>query len=133
VATLTSTISLTEVVIAYLVEEAGLSRNKATIINAIGVIVMATLSSLSFGSLSGFTICGLTFFNLLDFISSNIMLPLGGLLICIYAGWFLDKKILKRQLTNSDSEPRPLVKVVIFLLRYVAPLAILTIFVAGLL
>jgi NSS family neurotransmitter:Na+ symporter len=133
VATLTSTISLTEVVIAYLVEEAGLSRNKATIINAIGVIVMATLSSLSFGSLSGFTICGLTFFNLLDFISSNIMLPLGGLLICIYAGWFLEKKILKRQLTNSDSEPRPLVKVVIFLLRYVAPLAILTIFVAGLL
>lgn len=133
VATLTSTISLTEVVIAYLVEEAGMSRNKATIINAIGVIVMATLSSLSFGSLSGFTICGLTFFNLLDFISSNILLPLGGLLICVYAGWLLDKKILKRQLTNSDSEPHLLIKIVIFLLRYVAPLAILAIFITGLL
>lgn len=133
VASLTSTISLTEVVIAYLVEELDMSRGKATVLNAAGVIVMASLASLSFGPLRDFTICGLTFFNLLDFLSSNIFMPLGGMLICIYAGWVLRRKVLASQLSSGEKHPAWLVHAVIFLLRYVAPPAIFAIFAGGLL
>lgn len=133
VASLTSTISLTEVVIAYLVEELDMSRGKATVLNAAGVIVMASLASLSFGPLRDFTICGLTFFNLLDFLSSNIFMPLGGMLICIYAGWVLRRKVLESQLSSGEKHPAWLVRAVIFLLRYVAPPAIFAIFAGGLL
>ena len=133
VASLTSTISLTEVVIAYLVEELDMSRGKATVLNAAGVIIMASLASLSFGPLRDFTICGLTFFNLLDFLSSNIFMPLGGMLICIYAGWVLRRKVLASQLSSGEKHPAWLVRAVIFLLRYVAPPAIFAIFLGGLL
>ena len=94
---------------------------------------MAVLSSLSFGALSGWTIFGMNFFNLLDFLSSNILLPAGGVLISIYVGWVLDRRIVRRQLTPPGHTWSVWVAPVSFCLRFIAPPAILAIFIFGLL
>lgn len=134
VASLTSTLSLTEVTVAYFEGEHKMGRGKATAIDASGVGVMAALSSLSFGPLAGMTVCGLTFFNLLDFVSSNILMPLGGMLLAVYAGWVLDRSIIRHQLTPEGVRRVPAyVPLVVFSLKYLAPVAILAIFVTGLL
>jgi len=133
VASLTSTISLSEVVIACMEGEWKMSRGKATLIEGAAVTVMAVLSSLSFGALSGWTIFGMNFFNLLDFLSSNILLPAGGVLISIYVGWVLDRRIVSRQLTPPGHTRSVWVAPVSFCLRFIAPPAILAIFIFGLL
>ena len=81
VAALTSTISVLEVVVAYLKEELKFSRGKATIIASVSISVLGVLATLSFGSLSDFTILGHTVFGLLNYASANIMLTFGALLI----------------------------------------------------
>lgn len=128
-ASLTSTISMSEISIAYFSEEKGMSRQKATILSTAIAFVFGTLCALSFGPLAGFTICGKTFFDLFDFCSSNILLPLGGILISLYVGWNLKRSVIE---TELDTHRRNLLAVLIFLLRYVAPSCILIIFLGGL-
>lgn len=91
-ASLTSTISMSEISIAFFTEQLGMSRRIATLANTGIAIVFGTLCALSFGSLNNFTIFGKTIFDLFDYVSSNILLPLGGMLISIFVGWVLDKK-----------------------------------------
>jgi NSS family neurotransmitter:Na+ symporter len=86
-ASLTSTISMSELCIAFFCEQLGMSRRNATLFNTALVIVLGTLCALSFGSLSGFTIFGLNIFSVFDYLSSNILLPLGGMLISLFVGW----------------------------------------------
>ncbi|MCM1071751.1 MAG: sodium-dependent transporter [[Clostridium] fimetarium] len=137
VAALTSTISLSEVVIAWIVGEWKLSRGKATLIYGVAVSLLSCLSAMSFGPLAGFKLFGLNFFDLLDFVSSNILLPVGGLLIALYTGWKLPARILRAQLSapgRDPGAPTPAgVRLIIFSLRYICPLAILAIFIWGLL
>lgn len=130
VASITSTISLSEVVVAYFIEEKGMTRKKAILVEAAGVTV---LSALSFGPLAEFTIGGLTIFNLLDFLTAGILMPLGGMLICIYAGWKLKKRVRKEQLLEGERRERVLVGCISFCLRYIAPAAIAVVFIFGLL
>ena len=80
VAALTSTISLHEVVTAYLHEEWHLSRRAAAWATTAGTAALATLASLSVGVLNGWKIFGLNLFDALDYLTANIMLPIGGLL-----------------------------------------------------
>jgi len=128
VAALTSTISLHEVATAYLHEEYMFTRRRAAWIVSTGVCVLACISSLSFGIIKNATISGLTFFDLLDYITAKIMLPFGGMLICIFVGWRVDKKILKAELTNRGTVPFYFFTVYCFLIRYIAPVAIGLIF-----
>lgn len=127
-ASLTSTISMHEIVIAFLVEEKGMSRKKATVINCAIVFVLAIVSSLSFGILSGFTIFGLTFFNLLDYAASNVVMPVGGLIISLFIGWKVDRKYIRDQMTDCGKVKCHILKAVVFSLRYVAPGGIILIF-----
>lgn len=85
-AALTSTISLHEVVTAYIHEEFRITRKRAAWLVSIGVFILGILSSLSFGLLKEFTIGGLIFFDALDYLTAKIMLPLGGMLTCIFVG-----------------------------------------------
>jgi len=124
VAALTSTISLHEVATAYLHEEKKLTRKRAALLVSFSVLILATISSLSFGILKDFTLFGLTFFDLLDYITAKLMLPFGGLLICIFVGWRIDKKILKAELTNKGTVPFYFFSIYCFLIRYIAPAAI---------
>jgi NSS family neurotransmitter:Na+ symporter len=124
VAALTSTISLHEVATVYLHEERKITRSKAAFIVTLSVTVLAVLSSLSFGIMKNFTVFGLIFFDLLDYITAKLMLPLGGMFISIFVGWRIDKKILKTELTNRGTVSFYFFNIYSFLLKYIAPIAI---------
>ena len=123
-AALTSTISLMEVVTLYIYEEYKISRRKSTVIVTTGVIILGIISSYS-----------TQFFNILDVSSAKYMLPAGGFFISIFVGWYLDKKLVYSQITNNGKLKFSVafLKAYIFILRYIAPIAILSIFIYGLL
>ena len=128
-AAITSSISLLEVVVAFLSEERKMSRKKAVFCSFGLFWVVGALCSLSQGKLSDWTIFGMNFFDLLDYVSSNILMLIGGLLMMIFAGWKIGKKALKEELTNNGTlKIAPwLVNSIVFLIRYVAPIAIVAI------
>ena len=127
-AALTSTISLHEVATAYIHEEYHISRAKAALFVSGGVLFLGIISSLSIGVWKEYTIFGLTFFDLLDYLTAKIMLPFGGMLICIYVGTRVDKKILKDELTNKGTVPFYFFNTYAFFMKYIAPIAIGLIF-----
>ena len=128
-AALTSTISLHEVVTAYLHEEFNFTRGKAARLVTAGCILLGILCSLSLGVTKDFTIFGLGMFDLFDFVTAKLMLPLGGLFISIFTGWYLDKKLVWSEITNNGTLKVPSYKLIIFILKYVAPIAISVIFI----
>lgn len=127
-AALTSTISLHEVVTAYVHEEYHISRQKAAWFVSAGILILGVLSSLSMGILKPYTIFGLNFFDFLDYVTAKIMLPVGGMLICIFVGMRIDKKILKEELTNQGTIPFYFFNTYAFFMKYIAPIAIGLIF-----
>lgn len=129
IAALTSTISMHEVVTAYLSEEFKMTRRKAACFVTTGCLIIGIFCSLSFGPLKDFTINSKTIFDLFDFTTSNIFLPLGGMLISIFAGWYLKSRMIREELTNGDTIKAPYFKALIFVLRYVAPVAIGCVFI----
>jgi len=124
VAALTSTISVLEVVVAYLKEELKMSRGKATLIASVSISVLGVFATLSFGPLSDFTIFGQTVFGLLNYASANIMLTFGALLIVIFVGWQMGKSDFLNEISNDGSLYSILFKVVFVIIRYIAPVAI---------
>ena len=129
VAALTSTISMHEVVTAYLHEEFKLTRRKAALLVTIGCTVLGICCSLSLGVASGYTLCGMTLFDLFDFVTAKVMLPLGGFLIALFIGWYIDRKEVSEELSNHGTLQVHTFKVLMFLLRYIAPVAIAIIFI----
>ena len=87
IAALTSAISLLEVVIAYFVDERGWKRHNAVLTFGFITFLVGVPSALSFNLISNFKLFGLNFFDFVDFLASNILLPLGGLLISIFVAW----------------------------------------------
>ncbi len=133
-ASLSSTISMSEISIAYFTDEFGMSRRKATAINILTAMVLGSLCALSFGSLSDVRIFGFTIFNLFDFVTSNIMLPIGGMAISIFTGWVLDKRVLRSELASGTKSKLSSagISTVIFCLKYLAPVCIGLVFIYGL-
>jgi len=127
-AALTSTISMHEVATAYVHEEHQMSRGKAACLVSAGAFILGVLSSLSFGVLKDFTIGGMIFFDFLDYLTAKIMLPLGGMLICIFAGTRIERKVIKAELTNEGTIPFYFFNTYAFFMKYVAPIAIGIIF-----
>ena len=124
VAALTSTISMHEVVTAYVSEEFNMSRRKAATIVTIACTMVGIVCALSFGPFNGVKLFGMSIFDLFDYVSSNIFLPVGGMFIAIFTGWYLDKKLIRDEITNYGSLRVPYLRFVIFVLRYLAPVAI---------
>ncbi len=131
-ASITSTISMSEISIAYFVEEKNMSRRKATWLNYFIAAVFGSLCALSFGSLNHIQICGKTIFDLFDFISSNILLPVGGMAISIFVGWVLDQSIVRNEVTNYGKVSVRTLGAIVFCLKYVAPICIALVFLCGL-
>ena len=123
-AALTSTISMHEVVTAYVSEEFGMRRRKAATIVTLTCSAVGVVCALSFGPFEGVKIFGMSIFDLFDYVASNIFLPVGGMLIAIFTGWYLDKKLVRDEITNNGALKASYLKFVIFLLRYIAPVAI---------
>lgn len=124
VAALTSTISMHEVVTAYVSEEFNMSRRKAVSIVTVACSVVGIFCALSFGPLKGVKIFDMSIFDMFDYLSSNIFLPVGGMFIAIFTGWYLDKKLVRDEITNHGVLRVPYLRMVIIVLRYFAPLAI---------
>ena len=123
-AALTSTISMHEVVTAYVSEEFDMKRRKAATIVTATCSVVGIVCALSFGPFDSLKIFGMNIFDLFDYVASNIFLPLGGMLIAIFTGWYLDKKIVRDEISNNGALRVPYLRIVFFILRYVAPVAI---------
>ena len=135
VAALTSSISMLEVAVAYLVEEKGFSRVWACVVLFVICWVVGAVCSLSFGPLSDVKIGGGNLFDFFDNLSSNILMTLGSLLTVLFVGWRLKKTDVYDEFTNGGTLSRnaKLFGVLWFLIRYICPLAIISIFVSGLL
>ena len=129
-AALTSTVSLLEVTVAFLQESLGLSRRAACVAALSPLLVLSSVCSLSFSSLSDITFIGMNIFGLLDAFTTNIMLPLTAIGTCVFLGWFAPKHLLRRQLTNDGSIRSRIVGSVMFIIRFLAPVIIAIILVA---
>lgn len=127
-AALTSTISLHEVVTAYLDERFNMGRGRAAVLVTSFCVITGVLSSLSLGVWDD-KFFGLGFFDLLDFVTAKLMLPLSGLLVSIFVGWHLKRSISYGELTNYGLQRASYFPVYMFILRYLAPIAIVLIFV----
>ena len=134
VAALTSSISMLEVAVAYLVEEKKFSRVSACILLFFICWAVGALCSLSFGPLSDLKIAGRTIFDFFDNLSSNVLMTLGSLLTVLFVGWRLKKTDIYDEFTNGGtlSTNAKIFGVLWFLIRYICPLAIIFIFVSGL-
>lgn len=131
VAALTSTISVLEVIVAFFVEELKLKRRSATILATSSVSVLGIMCVLSTSAMADFRIFGLTVFDLLDFTSANILLPLGGLFIVLFVAWYLGKSEAKKELSNDGELKAGYVPLYMFIIKFIAPLAIAFIFLQG--
>jgi NSS family neurotransmitter:Na+ symporter len=135
VAALTSSISMLEVAVAYLVEEKNFSRVAACLVLFAICMVIGVFCSLSFGPLSDFKIAGRTIFDFFDNLSSNVLMTLGSLLTVLFVGWKLKKTDIYDEFTNGGtiSTNVRIFGVLWFLIRYICPLAVIAIFISGLL
>lgn len=131
-ASITSTISMSEISIAFFSEEYKMKRKSATLLTTGIAVIFGTLCALSFGILDELKIFGMTIFNFFDYFSSNILLPLGGIIFAVFVGWYVDKKFVRDQLTNHGTIKVYTFSVIMALMRYVAPTAIALIFLYGL-
>ena len=129
VAAWTSAISLLEPVTAWLVESLKWGRVKASIIAGTGAWLLGIGSLLSFNEWSDFVVAELNFFGWAEFISTTVMLPLGGLFIALFAGWRMSKRSSKDELATNGVT----YFVWHFLVRFVAPVGVIAIFVNAIL
>ena len=133
IAAITSSISLLEVPVAYLKEEFNMSRGKSVTICFFLLLGLGVLSSLSQGVLSDFKIFGLNFFDLFDFMSANVFMTGGGLLLVLFVGWKLKKEDFMDEMSNGGTLKikRWFLEAVYFIVKYVAPLVIIAIAIAS--
>lgn len=131
IAALTSTISLLEVLVAYLSEELHVKRQVATAMACGVTMIIGVFASLSLQQGSSFVVAEMSFFDFLDFFTSKILLPLGGMIIVIFVGWKLGKTKFFDEITNEGTIRASLKKFLLFVIKFVAPLAIAVIFVSG--
>lgn len=132
IATLTSTISLLEVIVAALTEELGISRTRAAVIGTLGTAAIGIIATLSFRPGSSLVVGGSTVFNLLDHITALYLMPIGGLLIVLFVGWRMKRADAMDELTNGGALRPGLRRVVYYIIRYLAPVAITVIFISQL-
>lgn len=128
-AALTSTISLHEVSTAFLHERLKWTRKKAAWMVTGGCIFLGVFCALSFGLLSEVKLFSLTIFDLFDFVTAKLIMPLGGMFISIFTGWYLDRNLVRDEITNGGKLKMPFFKFYIFLLKFVAPVGIGLIFI----
>ena len=125
-------ISLVEVPVAYFTEEKGISRTKSVIINAVIIVTVGSLAALSADRVSilgRIRIFGKSFFDLFDFASSNMLLPLIGLFIALFIGFFIKKADVKKELVNQGRlKTGAVVDVFYFIIRYATPVLLLIVF-----
>ena len=123
-AALTSSISLVEPVVAWMVENKGFTRVKASVISGLSIWLLGVSVAFSFNIWSEFKIFDKTIFNFFDYLTANLMLPIGGFGIAIFAGWIMKQKHVKEELDMPESQ----YEIWKFLACYVAPGSVFIVF-----
>lgn len=124
-AALTSSISLVEPVVAWLIENRGVTRIKASVLSGFVIWAMGVSVAFSFNIWSDYKIFGKTIFDFLDYLTANLMLPIGGFCIAVFAGWVMLQKHVKDELAVSEKQ----YKIWKFLVCYVAPASVFMVFI----
>ena len=128
VAALTSLISLHEVSTAFLQEEMHISRGRAATFVTASCAVIGAFCSLSLGAYDGLSLFGKSLFDLFDFVTGQIFLPIGGLLTCLFVGWVVPRQTLRDEFTNWGTIRGTFFGIFLFCVRFVCPFCILLIF-----
>ena len=128
VAGITSMVGLVESVNFWVEERFGIPRKKSAVLVIGSIAVLSVISALSYNVISEFTLGGNNFNDVLDYFSTKILLPVGGLLIAVFAGWAMNKSSSRDELTTLNSLAYEIWH---FLIRFVVPPALLVIFVMG--
>lgn len=123
-AALTSTISMHEIATAFIHENYHLSRRKAAVVVTLICMLLGAACSLSFGPWSEIKIWNRGFFDLFDFLTAKFLMPLGGILITMFVEWYLDRRFVVAQLTNDGALKVRGLRVLLFLIRWVAPIGV---------
>lgn len=132
IAAVTSSISLLEVCVTFLIEECRLRRRTAVLLSSGVCLVLCTLCALSGSVLSDVHVLGRTFFDFFDMISANFLMPFCGLLVVIFVGWKMKREAFLDEISNGGTLPNTkLYNVIFYLVRYVAPIVIAVIMVFG--
>lgn len=124
VAALTSTVSVAEVTIAFLAAKFRMSRKKACYATLVPLFLLSSICAMSLGPLSHLQIFDKTIFDALDYLTSNIMLPVVAIFVCIYVGHVLPKSFLRDEMTNHGTMRSAVMPAILFIIRYIAPLLI---------
>ncbi|WP_321376516.1 sodium-dependent transporter [uncultured Draconibacterium sp.] len=124
VAALTSSISILEVVVAYFKEEFNMGRKASTVLATILIAILGVLCSLSMGVLSPYTFFGLNIFDLMDWISANLFLPIGGMFIALFIGWHFGRKKVQAEVAQGGTLSGAFLSIFMFLVKFIAPIAI---------
>ncbi|MGR5062677.1 sodium-dependent transporter [Photobacterium sp. DNB22_13_2] len=130
VAALTSSVSLLEVVVSYLIDEKGMKRSTAVFSASSVMAVLCVFASLSLGGV-GPTLFETGAFDIFDLLTDKIFLAVGGMLVCIFAGWRLNRSELEKEITNDGEFKFPLFGLWYNLVKYVIPFAIAIVAIAG--
>ena len=96
------------------------------------MFILGISASLSWGVMSEVKLFGLNIFNLFNYTTANILLPVGGLLIVAFLGWFYPGRDVKDELTNGGTVKARYYSLFRYIIRFVAPLAIALVFLNGL-
>jgi len=128
-AALTSMVSVLEVPVAYIRRVTRWSRPSATVMTAVVVFFVGVPSALSFGILAGLQHAGTGVLEVVDFVASNLLLPISAFLVALFVGWSWPTAQAR---TNADLAGSPLGRIWLGLVRYVAPPAIVIILLQGL-
>jgi NSS family neurotransmitter:Na+ symporter len=127
-ATLTSAFSMLEIIVAAVTKENHAKRQKATWITGILIFIVGIPAALSFGILGDFTLFGKTMFDLSDYLVSNILMPIGALLISVFVAFKIPRKALLEEINAGSTNGRKIFAIWFLIIKYVAPIAIIIVF-----
>lgn len=128
-AALTSSISMHEINTAYISESRGVSRRKAACVVTAVCTLFGIACSLSFGPARDITLFGMGCFDLFDYATAKYIMPLGGLLITLFVGWRMSREQVLDELTNDGTLSPLAARIVLFLIRWIAPVGVAIVFV----
>lgn len=132
-AALTSLISLHEVSTAFFQEELKISRRVSALIVSCGTGFVGIFCSLSLGGVDWLTFNGMTMFDIFDFVTGQIFLPIVGFFACLFIGWYVPKSVVRDEFTNWGTLKGSLFGLFLFCVRFICPTGILAVFVNQLL
>lgn len=128
-AALTSTISMHEIGTAFFYEEMHISRKSGAWIETAVCCIIGVFCSLSMGAVDEIKLFGMPFLSFCDYLTAQILLPLGAFLTCLFVGWYVPKHIVRDEFTNwGTTRNAPVFGVFLFAVRFLCPVGIAAIF-----